>query len=124
MFANTITFRYDTEDKTHNRTSFAPGVFVYSDDTEGVNQTVRIQQNTTKQRFRREVRVSRDKIAQNPLTGVNQEVGASVYLVIDEPRIGFTDSELNDMAISLTKFLSGAAATDSGVTEQVLRGEA
>jgi hypothetical protein len=51
-------------------------------------------QNTTASRFRREVRLSQKKVAADPISGVNKELGVSVYLVIDEPRAGFSDTEI------------------------------
>lgn len=58
------------------------------------NTTMTTKQNTTASRFRREVRLSQKKIAVDPITAKNAEIGFSVYLVIDEPRAGFTDAEL------------------------------
>nr|UJQ85982.1 MAG: hypothetical protein 2 [Leviviridae sp.] len=51
-------------------------------------------QNVTANRFRREVRLSQKKIAADPISSVNKENGVSVYLVIDEPRAGFSDTEI------------------------------
>ncbi len=45
-------------------------------------------------RFRREIRLSQQKVAADPISGLNKQLGVSVYLVIDEPRSGFTDTEI------------------------------
>lgn len=58
------------------------------------NTFMTTKQNTTAARFRREVRLSQKKVAADPISGVNKELGVSVYLVIDEPRSGFTDIEI------------------------------
>jgi hypothetical protein len=58
------------------------------------NTSMTTRQNTTSTRFRREVRLSQKKIAADPISAVNKEIGVSVYLVIDEPRAGFTDTEI------------------------------
>lgn len=75
-------------------------------------------QNVTAKRFRREVRIVQTKIAADPISAVNAESGASVYIVIDEPRNGvFTDSELNYLATALTVWQG------TGNFTGILRGE-
>jgi hypothetical protein len=58
------------------------------------NTSLTTKQNITASRFRREIRLSQKKIAADPISAVNTEKGVSVYLVIDEPRAGFTDTEI------------------------------
>lgn len=53
-----------------------------------------VKQGNTAARFRREIRISQQKIAADPISAVNKQIGTSVYLVIDEPRWGFTDAEI------------------------------
>jgi hypothetical protein len=75
------------------RTSQGPtqGVFTSADGL----KTFTTKQNTTAKRFRREIRLSQDKIAADPISAVNALSGVSVYLVIDEPRNGvFSDTEI------------------------------
>lgn len=79
---------------------------VYTDATGNVSMTVR--QTSTKDRFRREVRLSQKKIAADPISAVNKEIGHSVYLVIDEPRAGFTDVEIGYYIDALKAWLSAA----------------
>lgn len=124
MFADPISFLYEGVAHSHVRTSSDnPSTFTYVDEADGVDQILSVRQSSTKARFRREIRVSRTKIAADPITLQNGSIGASVYLVIDEPRAGFTDTDLNDMVVSLTKFLGGATATDSTNVLKVLTGE-
>ncbi len=74
------------------KTSTGPtqNIFVSADG----NTSMTTKQNTSATRFRREVRLSQKKVAADPISGLNKELGTSVYLVIDEPRSGFTDTEI------------------------------
>lgn len=72
------------------------------------NVTMVVKQNTSATRFRREVRLSQKKIAADPISAVNKEIGHSVYLVIDEPRAGFTDTEIGYYIDALKAWLSAA----------------
>jgi hypothetical protein len=77
-----------------------------------------VKQNVTASRFRREVRISQNKVAADPVSAVNSLAGTSVYLVIDEPKSGvFTDSELNYLASALSVWQG------TGNFTQILRGE-
>lgn len=70
------------------------------------NVTVTTKQNTTASRFRREVRLSQQKVAADPISAINKQVGTSVYLVIDEPRFGFTDTEIGYLIDALKAWLT------------------
>lgn len=72
------------------------------------NTSMTTKQNTTATRFRREVRLSQQKIAADPISTLNKSIGASVYLVIDEPRYGFSDTELGYLIDALKTWLSSA----------------
>lgn len=65
-----------------------------------------VRQNSTNNRFRREVRLTRKKVAADPFTAINKEVSASVMIVVDEPRNGFTDAELGDLTNSIINWFS------------------
>lgn len=65
-----------------------------------------VKQNQTKARFRREVRLSQSKVAADALTGSNSLIGFSVYLVIDEPRAGYSDAEIKNMIKALKDALT------------------
>lgn len=66
-------------------------------------------QNSTATRFRREVRLSQEKITSDPVASVNKIVGASVYLVIDEPKVNyFTDVEIGYLVEALKGWLTSA----------------
>nr|UJQ85619.1 MAG: hypothetical protein 2 [Leviviridae sp.] len=70
------------------------------------NTSMTTKQNVTASRFRREVRLSQKKIAADPISAVNKEIGVSVYLVIDEPRAGFSDTEIGYLVDALKAWLT------------------
>lgn len=74
------------------RTSNGTTSNVYTSADGNTNLTTK--QNVSASRFRREIRLSQKKIAADPISAINAEKGVSVYLVIDEPRAGFTDAEI------------------------------
>lgn len=55
---------------------------------------LRISHRAYKGRKGRMVRMDVTKVAPDPLTAENAEVRAAVYLVVDEPTWGFSDTEL------------------------------
>jgi len=68
--------------------------------------TMTTKQNVTASRFRREVRLSQHKITADPISGLNKDLGVSVYLVIDEPKSGFSDTEIGYIVEALKTWLS------------------
>jgi hypothetical protein len=72
------------------------------------NTYMTTKQNSTASRFRREIRLSQKKIAADPISAVNVEKGFSVYLVIDEPRAGFSDAEIKYVIEALKTWLTSA----------------
>nr|UJQ85255.1 MAG: hypothetical protein 2 [Leviviridae sp.] len=83
-----------------------PTVNVYTSADGNTSMTVK--QNVTASRFRREIRISQQKIAADPISALNKQIGASVYLVIDEPRAGFSDTELGYLVDALKAWLTSA----------------
>lgn len=81
------------------------------------NTYMTTKQNITASRFRREVRLSQKKISADPISTVSAEKGVSVYLVVDEPRTGFADSEIKYLIEALKTWLT------SGNQDKVLGGE-
>jgi hypothetical protein len=81
------------------------------------NTSMTTKQNVTTSRFRREVRLSQKKIAADPISAVNKEIGVSVYLVVDEPRAGFSDTEIGYLIEALKDWLT------SGNQLKILGGE-
>lgn len=70
------------------------------------NTAMTTKQNVTASRFRREVRLSQKKIAADPISAVNTEKSVSVYLVVDEPKTGFTDTEIGYLIDALKAWLT------------------
>lgn len=65
-------------------------------------------QTTTAGRQRHLVKVQQKKIAADPYTAVNADVSATAHIVIDEPKFGFTDTELKDIVHRLVGLLTDA----------------
>lgn len=78
---------------------------------------VTISQNSTANRFRREVRLTQTKVAADPLTSVNKQVSTSVIITVDEPRWGFSDVELGYLTSGLIAWFS------AGNRDKLLGGE-
>lgn len=55
----------------------------------------------SRKRTRRMMRLDQRKVAPDPLTSENEYKSAGVYIVVDQPEYGFTDSELDDMVQAL-----------------------
>ncbi len=70
------------------------------------NTSLDTKQNVTASRFRREVRLSQKKIAADPISALNKEIGVSVYLVVDEPKAGFSDTEIGYLIDALKAWLT------------------
>lgn len=68
------------------------------------NYEFAIRQDKSNNRFRREIRITRRKVAADPVSAVNKEVSASVILAFDEPRWGFTDADLVTLLDAITVF--------------------
>lgn len=79
-----------------------------------------ITQNVSTGRFRREVRLTQTKVAADPISNVNKEASASVIIVFDEPRNGFSDAELSTLYAGLTTWM---AASSNAARDKLLIGE-
>jgi len=86
------------------KTSNGPTTNVYTSADGNTSMTTK--QNITASRFRREVRLSQKKIAADPISAINKEIGLSVYLVIDEPKAGFSDTEIGYLIDALKAWLT------------------
>jgi hypothetical protein len=109
MFADPLTAKANNTDVSFAKTSLGVGSseFSYND------YKVIVKQNTTAARFRREIRFTQNKIAADPITAVNAQKGASAYIVVDEPRNGFTDAELIQLVKDLADFVTRSTAANS-----------
>lgn len=69
---------------------------------------LRISHQETSKRVRRMVRIDQVLVAADPLTAVNSYQTAGVYLVIDEPVVGFSDAQLGHLAAALIAWATPA----------------
>lgn len=67
-----------------------------------------ISHQSSKNRTRRMVRIDQRVVAADPLTSVNEYKTLGVYLVIDEPEYGFSDSEIDHIVQALAAWLTTA----------------
>lgn len=67
---------------------------------------MRISHQTSKGRNRRMVRLDQTVIAADPLTAENASQKAGVYFVIDEPKFGFSDTELDYLVDALIAWMT------------------
>jgi len=89
------------------RTSVGPTTNTYTS-ADGIT-TMTTKQNTTASRFRREVRLSQHKVAADPISGLNKDLGVSVYFVVDEPKLGaYSDIEIGYLIDALKTWLTSA----------------
>lgn len=79
---------------------------VYQMDTGEYKLTV---SRTEAKRRRYLVRLDTRKIAPDPLASANNlEYSAAVYFVVDMPKVGYTNTELKDVALALAGWLTSA----------------
>lgn len=69
---------------------------------------MRISHRASKGRTRRMVRLDQTVIAADPLTAEQDYQTAGVYVVVDEPKVGFTDQALIDVLTALVTWLSAS----------------
>lgn len=60
----------------------------------------------SKKRTRRMIRIDQRVVAADPLTSVNEYKDLGVYLVIDEPEYGFSDTEIDYVVQALSAWLT------------------
>lgn len=85
----------------------AEATYRASDDT----VQMRISHQDSKGRKRHMVRIDQTVIAADPLTAENTSQKTGVYIVVDEPSFGFSDTELGYLITALSDWL--AASTNA-----------
>jgi len=90
----------------HHRISEGMNSSVYQ--TADGTRKFTVSHQQTKTRMRRMVRLDRQIIAEDPLTAENAYQSSSVYLVIDEPIVGFDDDTLDYEVDDLIAWLTTA----------------
>lgn len=96
----------NTVAKSMPRIQTEQGKSIYQKDDQTFRLTVSHQTSGT--RVRHMVRLDEKKVAADPLTAVNSYQTTGVYLVIDEPAYGFTDTEINYDVQALVAWLTQA----------------
>lgn len=76
----------------------------YASDDEGLK--MRISHQESRDRTRRMVRLDQRVVAADPLTSTNEFKTLGVYLVVDEPEFGFSDTEIDYVVQGLKTWLS------------------
>lgn len=82
-----------------------------SSDYANVDATVALslkQERSGKGRLRSPIRFSKTKVAADPLTSVNSEIGLAITMVIDRPRSGFTLAEVQALVTAFKTWLTDA----------------
>ena len=96
--------------RTLPRTSTGTSASTYTDVDNGVEFIVSRQ--VTSKRARTSIRINKDKIAADPITAVNTQLSASVFIVFDAPPTGFTRAELKDLGLALGSWMSASTAAN------------
>jgi hypothetical protein len=107
MFADPQTVTINAVATPLVRTLLASGQGEFTSSDGNVKLTTK--QNQTGTRFRREIRLSQQKISPDPISALNTSKGVSVYFVIDEPKTGFSDTEIGYLVAALNAFTNGGA---------------
>lgn len=68
--------------------------------------SLKVSHQSNKNRVRRMIRLDQTLVAADVLTSENQYQKAGVYLVIDEPIVGFTDVQLDYLVDALAAWLT------------------
>lgn len=119
MFADPLVLNY-----YGNKSFFRQGVsnpevlgrFVFPE----ANLTLDVRQNKTANRFRREIRFTEGKVVTDPISGAMKEASASCILAFDEPRFGWTDTQLIDLYSGILSFIN---PNDLAMLKRVVAGE-
>jgi hypothetical protein len=106
-FADPQTLTVNAVPQTLNRIK-AEGTRSEYSTADGVYKFVISHQQSGK-RTRRMIRVDKKVVAADPLTATNDYKSCGIYLVIDEPEYGFTDTEIWDVIAGLKTWLDNTA---------------
>jgi len=78
------------------------GTFRSADDT----FELKVTQNQTAGRYRREVRLNHKTISTDPLDDSRLNVSSSIIFTVDEPKIGYTNEELANLSAALVAWIN------------------
>lgn len=108
-FADPQSITVNTVAKTLNRIKSDGYRSEYATSDEEFKMTISHQES--KNRTRRMIRVDQRVVASDPLTSVNEYKSLGVYLVLDEPEYGFSDTEIDYVVQALIAWLTTANVT-------------
>jgi len=107
MFADPQAIKQDgTTNVSFPRTGVGNGVGTWTS-PDGL-MVASVRQTSTKARFRREMRIVVTKVSADALNpAINTPKSASVYLVVDQPIVGFTADELKNAYKAIDSWSAG-----------------
>lgn len=108
-FADPQTVTINAVAKTLNKVKSEGASSEYATDDEVFK--MRISHQEGRNRTRRMARIDQRVVAADPLTAANEYKTLGVYLVIDEPEYGFSDTEIDYVVQGLKTWLSTATVT-------------
>ncbi len=87
-----------------------PTSTTYTDVDNGVTFTVGTQ---SAKRRRTSIRVDLEKISPDPfVTTINRKLSSSAYLVVDSPLTGFTKTELKELALAISTWMTAGSSAN------------
>lgn len=113
MLADPQTITINGVANTLNRVAIGDMNATYRTADESVQ--LRVSHKTAKDRIRRMARLDQIIVATDPLTAEPDYKSAGVYIVVDEPKVGFSDAQLQYIVTALTAWLS--ANTNANTTK-------
>lgn len=113
MYADPQTITINSVPFTCNRVALGDMSATYRSADEAVQ--LRISHKAAKDRIRRMARIDQTIVATDPLTSVQDYESAGVYIVVDEPKVGFSDAQLQYIVTALTTWLT--ASTNANTTK-------
>jgi len=108
-FTDPQTITVATVAKTLNLIESDKSKSVYTTADDEYKFTISHQQSG--KRTRRMIRVDRTAVAADPLSAINASVNLGIYVVIDEPPFGFSDTSIWDVVAALSAWLTNANVT-------------
>lgn len=113
MYADPQTVTINGVANTCNRVAVGDLSSTYRTADETVQ--LRISHKSAKNRTRRMARIDQTIVATDPLSAEQQYQTAGAYIVVDEPKVGFSDAQLQYIITALTTWLT--ANTNANTTK-------
>lgn len=118
MFADPITINYNAVAQTFNRI-FSPAGGPTTYQTSDAGLTLEISHQRAKKRERHLFKITKRLISADPLNpATNVENKSHVYLVLDNPEVGFDDADLGYLIVMVTDYLGGSTARNKFIQNQ------